>query len=154
VGTESESDIRAELEKIARDVEVEQERHIRALAELRVREVRAEAAMRALRARGKIGTVGTMNPSRGALISSAKLKFPTAWQAELARRGLSIADWVEAAKKRYGEESVPPVDTVRSWTKRKGKGGRPIPGVWADRLATEFEDGSLADPDSWPAGIR
>ena len=104
----------------------------------------------------RMGTVGTdmeaQARSRGAAISDAKTKAKTLFQASLRARGASIPEWVGIqAKRGYKGLSV---EAVKSWCKKPGHGGRPVPRVWAERIAAEFEQPPLADPDSWPNGIR
>lgn len=104
----------------------------------------------ALPAPRKMRTIGTMEMpqvrSRGAAVSEAKTKDPTLFQEILAHHRSSLPEW--AARQRDLSHN-----TAQSWVKR-GKGGRPIPRRWADRLAAEFDDVRLADPANWPKGIR
>lgn len=103
--------------------------------------------------RRKVGTLLAVDaiatPSRGANISAAKTVNPWPWQKALQTRGLSIPEWVLAKGKKG-----PRLETARSWVKAKGRGGRAIPALWAERLAEEFEDPALLLPESWPCGIR
>ena len=142
--------LRRELDQIRIAVGAETERHIMALAQLRVREARAELALSALQRASQVGTMGTMeSTTRGGAISAAKVRIGTLWQSHLRARGLSIPEWVTSRGRK-----APGVESARSWVKQPGRGGRPIPRVWADALAAEFEDPSLAMTASWPSGIR
>ena len=87
--------------------------------------------------------------SRGAAISAAKTWSEAPFQAHLRKRRLSIPEW----HARLGK-SAPSVNTVRSWVKQPGHGGRSVPREWAERLAEEFGDPSLLLAVSWPNGIR
>ena len=141
--------LRRELERIREDVAREQERHIRALAELRIREVRAEAALAHLSQSTKISTMTSTSPSRGAAISAARSTLGTRFQAALQARGVSLPEWV-SSKGRRG----PGIEQARSWSKPRANGGRAIPRAWADAIAEEFGDPALALAASWPSGIR
>lgn len=101
---------------------------------------------------GQVSTlpkVEAIERSRGAAISAAKTTANTLFQQHLKDRGLSIPEWV-ASKGKGG----PSVEQARSWCKPKGKGGRAVPAAWANKLAREFGDPRLTQPESWPAGIR
>lgn len=142
--------LRRELERIREEVQAETERHIRALAELRIREARIETALDHAIRSGRISTVNsTVQPSRGGAISQGRSTLGTRFQAALHGAGLSVPDWVRS-KGRH----APSVEQVRSWSKPKDNGGRAIPRAWADAIAEEFDDPDLALPSSWPAGIR
>lgn len=97
------------------------------------------------------GTLGTMQPARtpGHKVSERKTLNPTPFQKALQRHQppLSMPAWVATQKDLK-------LSTAASWCKRPGHGGRPVPRAWADRIAAEFGDLSLADPASWPNGIR
>lgn len=115
--------------------------------------LQAQARLRAIK---HIGTVvSTMQPTsdqvrtKGANISGAKIKAPTLFQRHLQAHHLSLPGWT-ATQSSYGLKP----NTAAGWIKRPGKGGRPIPRVWAERLAAEFQDPALALPESWPNGIR
>lgn len=107
---------------------------------------------------GRKGTVGTQDMeggiSRGAQVSASKTRRLTAWTRALQARGLSPQEWARRQRK-------PPIEpeTARAWVKRPGKGGRPCPRFWADRIAAEFVDADgrtevPATPESWPNGVR
>lgn len=106
-----------------------------------------------LRARSKMGTVGTMEAaqvrSKGASVSAAKTdkRTRTRFQELLQEANVSLPEW--AATKRGLN-----VETAKSWVKRPGKGGRAIPREWANKLADEFKSPDLAEHDAWPNGIR
>jgi hypothetical protein len=103
------------------------------------------------------GTLGTMEApqvrTRSAAVSasmidtSRKVLFWTV----LGKAKLSLPEWVARHKARHPELNE---NTVRSWVKRPGKGGRPAPRAWADRLAEEFDEPRLKLPRNWPNGIR
>lgn len=97
----------------------------------------------------EMGTIGTMDKTTGAAVSAAKTKHPTLFQQRLHERGLSLPGWA-ATKKKFELE----IERAKSWVKKPGKGGRPVPRVWADMIAGEFDDPGLADPKNWPNGIR
>lgn len=107
-----------------------------------------------LPAGSRVGTLGTdmdvaQVRSRGAAVSEAKTdkKTRTLFQRLLHDRKASLPEWVATQK---GLD----VEVAKSWVKRKGHGGRAIPRSWADKLAKEFEEPRLSQPDSWPSGIR
>jgi hypothetical protein len=92
--------------------------------------------------------------SRGAAVSAGMVapenRDVLLWQV-LSLRGLSLPEAVAGLKHKYPALNE---GTARSWVKRPGKGGRPIPRMWADRLAKEFKQPRLRLPESWPNGIR
>lgn len=136
-----------ELERIREEVAAELERHILALAKLRVREARTELA---LQTASKVSTVRPMEPqSRGGAIASARSTNLTVWRKHLQKRRMSLPQWI-AAQGAAG----PSLEAARSWTKQRGMGGRAIPRRWADALAKEFEAPELTRAESWPCGIR
>lgn len=98
---------------------------------------------------GTMGSMETVAPSPGGAVSAGKTKFPTPFQKALHKRGLSLPGWVVTKKKFHLK-----LETAKGWVKRPGKGGRPVPRLWADRIAAEFGEPTLADPDNWPNGIR
>jgi hypothetical protein len=107
-----------------------------------------------LRKAPEMGTLGTMQMaadvrSRGAAVSAAKTdpKHRTPFQEALQERNLSLPEWVAKHK---GLK----LNTAKSWTKRQGFGGRPVPAAWARRIASEFSLPQLLLPESWPCGIR
>jgi hypothetical protein len=147
----------AEIRRLAREWEAE---HAAEIAEaLGARQTGGQDAfMAGLRS---IDDNGTNEPtpmeaqvaiqSRAAKISGAKaarLKTSLPWQKALQLVGLSAQEW--AAK-----QQKPPLggEKARSWMKRPGRGGRPIPRFWAERIAKEFPDVPAVDA-SWPSGIR
>lgn len=109
-----------------------------------------ERSRKALPTKGKMRTIGTMEMpqvrTRGAAVSEAKTKNPTLFQSVLAEHRTSLPEWA-------GRQRELSHNTAQSWVKR-GKGGRPIPRLWADRIAREFDDTRLADSANWPKGIR
>ncbi len=106
-----------------------------------------------LRPGHKIGTLGTMEAaqvrSKGASVSASKTNkaHRTRFQALLHERNVSLPEWAATQKSLN-------VETAKSWVKRPGKGGRPIPRMWADRIAAEFAAPEMAESSSWPSGIR
>lgn len=143
--------IRAELTGKLRELDAE-ERLI--LEALRLMERRA-----GLTATGHKGTVGTameaVEPSRGAAIAVAKRKTKWPFPSALAARGLSLPEWARAQRKPALSTEV-----AKSWLKAPGRGGRPVPRFWAERIAAEFSTAGGAASlvpavnDSWPNGIR
>lgn len=102
----------------------------------------------------KMGTLGTKMEvaqvrSKGASVSASKTNkaHRTRFQELLHERNVSLPEWVATQKGLN-------VETAKSWVKRPGKGGRPIPRLWADRIAAEFEAPEMAEASSWPSGIR
>lgn len=113
-----------------------------------------EAILGAERLQGSagLGTMGSMEivaPSQGGAVSAGKTKEPTLFQKALHKRGMSLPEWV-ATKKKFHLKP----EKAKSWVKKPGKGGRPVPRDWASRIAAEFGDPDLLDPESWPNGIR
>lgn len=115
-----------------------------------------------LRPIGHKGTTGTREmearpASRGSRVSAANTKGQWPFQQALQRRNLSVLMWAESA-------TGVTVEAVRSWLKKPGKGGRPIPEVWAKRIEREFGEvdgkGAVVASEvpavaaSWPNGIR
>lgn len=93
------------------------------------------------------GTLGTMQleKSWGAAIAAAKRKPRWPFARALDKAGISLPEWARARGAK--------VENVKSWLKNPGKGGRPVPRLWADRIAKEFPS-VRAVPESWPNGIR
>lgn len=108
------------------------------------------------------GTLGVpkmeaSSASRGAKVSMARTSKPTLFQEALHRRNLSLPEW---ARKPAQQKRGLTVEAAKSWVKRPSHGGRPIPLVWAERIASDFWDESVGASevppvdDSWPNGIR
>lgn len=115
-----------------------------------------EAGLRAIGTKGTLGTTDmeAKSPSPGANIAAAKTKARYPFQRALIKRNLSVPEYARAQKKPPLEE-----ETARSWVKKKGKGGRKVPGLWAKKIEAEFldENGKSEVPArdaSWPCGIR
>lgn len=109
----------------------------------------AAEGLQVLRGLGTIGSMESAAPSQGGAVSAGKTKSPTLFQKALHDRGMSLPEWA-ATKKRFHLKA----ETAKNWVKRPGKGGRPVPRQWADRIAAEFGDPALSNPDNWPNGIR
>lgn len=128
--------VQAQYEEAARDLEALE-------VILSAERLPGEAVM------GTMGSVNQVSLSQGGAVSAGKTKTPTRFQKALHKRGMSLPEWASTKKKfRLNPE------TAKGWVKRPGKGGRPIPREWADRIAREFGDPALLDPDNWPNGIR
>lgn len=100
---------------------------------------------------GTLGTVEAVEVNAGSKVSKAKTKDPWPFAKALHAAGSSPAQWAEAKAGRPGAE------TVRSWLKRPGKGGRACPRVWADAIEAEFKKTKTPVParaSSWPNGIK
>lgn len=137
------------------------ERAIEDARELEDRAIKEETdAYHELRRLGHLGTLGAVEVqtrSRGAAVSAAKTstKTRTLFQQKLIERELSVPEWANARHKNgQGRPVKVGAETAKSWNKRPGKGGRPVPREWADIIATEFDDMRLALPEAWPNGIR
>lgn len=94
---------------------------------------------------GTLGTQMQVEKSWGAAIAAAKRKPKWPFARALDKAGISLPEW---ARLRGAK-----VENVKSWLKNPGKGGRPVPRVWAERIAKEFPK-VPANPESWPNGIR
>lgn len=88
--------------------------------------------------------------SRSAVLSAAVTdpKHITLFQRVLQENGHSLREWAQGQKK--PELSA---NTAQAWVKR-GKGGRPVPWKWAQRIAQEFKRPDILLEKNWPNGIR
>lgn len=86
--------------------------------------------------------------TKGAKTSAAMTRSKAPLSLALMAAGKSIPEWVTPAREKQGLT----VEAVRSWVKKPGHGGRPIPRAWADRIEAEL--GIPAIAASWPNGIR
>lgn len=118
----------------------------------------AATASRALSSTAEKGTLGVpkmeaLSASRGAKVSIARTKSTWPFRQALHRRNLSLPEWARSQKGLS-------VEAAKSWLKAPSGGGRPIPLVWAERIAKEFLDSETGTPEvppvdaSWPNGIR
>jgi hypothetical protein len=103
------------------------------------------------------GTLGTMEApqvrTRSAAVSASMIDTTrkVLFWTVLGKAKLSLPEWVARHKAKHPDLNE---NTARSWVKRPGKGGRPTPRVWADRLADEFDEPRLKLAKHWPNGIR
>ena len=153
----------AEFEELLRENE---EQHAQLLSILgaerdqleRLRAMLATGTADTLPSIAKKGTLGVpkmeaISASRGAKVSIARTKSTWPFRQALHRRNLSLPEW---ARQQKGIT----VEAAKSWLKAPSGGGRPIPLVWAERIAKEFvsdETGTTEVPPvdaSWPNGIR
>jgi len=118
----------------------------------------AESGTQPLSSIQKKGTLGVPkmeaeSASRGAKVSIARTKSTWPFRQALHKRNLSLPEWARSQKGIT-------VEAAKSWLKAPSGGGRPIPLVWAERIAKEFvsdETGTTEVPPvdaSWPNGIR
>ncbi len=87
--------------------------------------------------------------SRGAAVSAALIDptSKTMFQATLEENNLSLPEWVA---KQDGLSH----NTAQAWNKKPGAGGRPIPRLWAERIAKQFKKPALRQAKNWRNGIR
>lgn len=103
------------------------------------------------------GTLGTMEApqvrTRSAAVSASMIDTTrkVLFWTVLGKAKLSLPEWVAKHKAKHPDLNE---NTARSWVKRPGKGGRPAPRVWTDRLAEEFNEPRLKLAKNWPNGIR
>jgi hypothetical protein len=111
------------------------------------------AKLEGLRSTGKKGTLGVpnmqaaANASRGAKVSMARTAKPWPLQRALHARNRSLPEWAR------GQKGLT-VEAAKSWLKNPSHGGRPVPRIWADKIAAEFPGEVPAEAESWPNGIR
>jgi hypothetical protein len=111
----------------------------------------------ALSDEGDQGTLGTMEApqvrTRSAAVSASMIDTTrkVLFWTVLGKAKLSLPEWVAKHKAKHPDLNE---NTARSWVKRPGKGGRPAPRAWADRLADEFDEPRLKLAKNWPNGIR
>jgi hypothetical protein len=87
--------------------------------------------------------------SRGAAVSAALIDpdSKTMFQAVLEEAKMSLPEWVAT------QEGLSH-NTAQAWNKKPGAGGRPVPRVWADRIAKQFKRPALKLAKNWRNGIR
>jgi hypothetical protein len=106
----------------------------------------------------KKGTLGVpkmeaQSANRGAKVSMARTKSMWPFRRALHKRNYSLPEW---ARQQKGIT----VEAAKSWLKAPSGGGRPIPLVWAERIAKDFVDDETGLSEvppvdaSWPNGIR
>jgi len=103
------------------------------------------------RGQGTLGTVQPQEATPGSKVSKAKTKSPWPFSRALHAHGSSPAQWAAVTP------GAPPAETVRAWLKAPGKGGRPCPREWADKIEAEFANTDTPVPardSSWPNKIR
>jgi len=118
----------------------------RTAAEAESEQVNRDISLHSSIESGTLGTeMSTADVSWGAAIAKARRKARWPFQRALDKIGKSLPEW---ARERGAK-----VENVKSWLKKPGHGGRPVPRVWAERIAKEFPT-VRAVPESWPNGIR
>ena len=90
----------------------------------------------------------------GSKVSRAKTKRKLPWTRALHAAHSTPAQWAAAMKLRF--KDAPGPEAARSWLKKQGMGGRPIPRRWADFIEAENKDSDTPVPAtlaSWPNGF-
>jgi hypothetical protein len=124
-----------------------------AFCELKAEEIEAGLSVPEVSAASTLGAMeATAEPTKtlSAALSAAvtDLDHITLFQKVLQENGHSLREWALAQKK---PELNP--NTAQAWVKR-GKGGRPAPWAWVQRIAKQFKCPDLLLEKHWRNGIR